>query len=106
MRRLLAYRQAKGGGGSLVGVRDFPHGRWGEERPRRHWVLGAMVEGARLLTLSLLVAESTFVHLFTVQAWGSATERELRLWRINDGTCLHTLGDASTGTDTSAGAGA
>jgi len=65
--RVLVYKEESK---TLTGVRDFPHGR--------HWVLGSQLELPSLLTLSLL-------------AWGSATERELRLWNVMDGSCLATL---------------
>jgi len=65
--RVLVYKEESR---TLTGVRDFPHGR--------HWVLGSQLELPNLLTLSLL-------------AWGSATERELRLWNVMDGSCLVTL---------------
>jgi len=65
--RVLVYKEESK---TLTGVRDFPHGR--------HWVLGSQLELPNLITLSLL-------------AWGSATERELRLWSVLDGSCLATL---------------
>jgi len=65
--RVLIYKEESK---TLSGVRDFPHGR--------HWVLGSQIELPNLVTLSLL-------------AWGSATERELRLWSVLDGRCLATL---------------
>jgi len=62
--RLLVYTPEKN---TMKGFRDLSHGR--------HWVLGAYLEVPRMLTLSLL-------------AWGSATERQLRLWCILSGHCI------------------
>ena len=58
-----------------TGVRDFPHGR--------HWVLGSQVITMYFFILAhFFQLELPNMITLSLLAWGSATERELRLWNV------------------------
>ena len=58
-----------------TGVRDFPHGR--------HWVLGSQVITMYFFILTqFFQLELPNMITLSLLAWGSATERELRLWSV------------------------